>query len=447
VHTINLKVSTSYKQILSIALPISASIVLPQINFIINNIFLGSVNQQSLAAAGITGVYYLIFAVSGIGLNNGLQTLLSRRAGEDRVSEIGKLMAQSIRISFAMAAVGVIITWFLVPVMLRNTLHNQEIVEKCIGFLRIRIFGLFFLYLYQMRNALLVSTNLSRYLILGTAAEALVNVVFDYGLIKGRLGMPQLGFNGAAYASILADLSGLLMIYLVIRFKKIDKQLQLFKFSGFDWNHTRLILKQSLPLVAQHAISIISWEFFYILIEHHGETALAVSNTMRNIFGFFGCFTWAFAATTNSMVSNIIGQKKDKEVRGLIYKIIQLSFGFSFLVFIFLNLFPNVCLSIYSQGDEFILQAVPVVRIVSTALLLMSISVVWFNAVIGTGNSKFSLLIELMCISGYCIYVYIVLERLNLSIVWGWASEWIYWSTMLITSYLFMKYGNWHKKI
>ena len=446
-NNINLKVTIGYKQILSIALPISASIILPQINFIINNIFLGSVNQQSLAAAGITGVYYLIFAVWGIGLNNGLQTLLSRRAGQDRVSEIGKLMAQSVRISFAMALFGVIITWFLVPVLLQQSLHNQEIIDKCIGFLRIRIFGLFFLYLYQMRNALLVSTNLSRYLFIGTAAEALVNVIFDYGLIKGRLGMPQLGFNGAAYASILAEFSGLLIIYLVIKAKKIDKQLQLFQFSGFDWVHSKLILIQSLPLIAQHAISIISWEYFYILVEHHGETALAVSNTMRNIFGFFGCFTWAFAATTNSMVSNIIGQNMHDKVPLLIRRIIHMSFGFSFLVFLMLNLFPGIFLAIYSQGDDFILQAIPVVRIVSAALLLMSISVVWFNAVIGSGNSKVSLMIEMICITGYCIYVYLVLEKFHLSIVWGWASEWIYWSVMLISSYLFMKYRNWHKVI
>ena len=443
----NLKVKLSYSQILSIALPITASILLPQINFIINNIFLGAVSQQSLAAAGITGVYYLIFAVCGIGLNNGLQTLLSRRAGQDKVSEIGKILAQGVRISFVMATVGVAITWWLIPSLLHFSLNNQEIIDKCVSFLRIRIFGLFFLYLYQLRNALLVSTNQSRLLIVATAVEAIVNIIFDFGLIKGRLGMPQLGFNGAAYASILAEISGLLIIYWVIKARKIDQKLQLFKFAKFDWSTTKLILRQSAPLIAQHGISIISWQFFYILIEHHGETALAISNTMRNIFGFFGCFTWAFAATTNSMVSNVIGQKMEYQVPLLIKRLITLSFGFSFLVFLVLNMFPSLFLSIYSQGDTFINQGIPVVRIVSTALLLMSLSVVWFNAVIGSGNSKVSLLIEIMSITGYCIYVYVVLEKLNLSIVWGWASEWIYWSVMLIGSYWFMTYRKWNKVV
>jgi MATE family multidrug resistance protein len=67
-----LKVQTSYRQILGMALPISLAMLVPQINFITNNIFLGALGEKELACAGITGVYYLIFAVVGNGLNNGL---------------------------------------------------------------------------------------------------------------------------------------------------------------------------------------------------------------------------------------------------------------------------------------------------------------------------------------------------------------------------------------
>ena len=66
-----LRLDTSYKQILGMALPISLALLVPQINFITNNIFLGRLGEKELASAGITGVYYLIFAVIGNGLNNG----------------------------------------------------------------------------------------------------------------------------------------------------------------------------------------------------------------------------------------------------------------------------------------------------------------------------------------------------------------------------------------
>ena len=443
---INLQVNISNKQILGIALPITAAIIVPQINFITNNIFLGGLGQGSLALAGITGVYYLIFAVVGHGLNNGLQALISRRAGENRIDAIGNLFSQGIRVALAFAVIGIVITWLVAPRVLGWSLHDPESVRTCVRFLNIRILGLPFLYVYQMRNALLVGTNQSKYLIIGTATEAVTNIFFDYGLIYGKFGMPQMGFDGAAYASIISEISGLVVIFAVIRMNGVAKKLHLFKNWAYDAANVKLILVQSYPLILQHAISIMSWEFFYILIEHHGQRDLAVSNTMRNIFGFFGCFTWAFAATANTMVSNVIGQNLQEQVPRLINRIMLWSVGFASLVCLFLNIFPHTFLSIYGQGEDFITVAIPVLRIVSSALLFMSISVVWMNAVTGTGNSKMNLLSEFAAITFYCIYVYIVLEKMNLPIVWGWASEWIYWTTIFIPSFWYMRSGRWRNK-
>lgn len=447
-RAMKLQVDISNKQILHIALPITAAIIVPQINFITNNIFLGGLGQRALALAGITGVYYLIFAVVGHGLNNGLQALISRRAGENRIDAIGNLFSQGIRISLVFALLGMLITWFVAPAVLGWSMNNAEDVRLCVRFLNIRILGLPFLYVYQMRNALLVGTNQSKYLIIGTATEAVSNIFFDYTLIYGKFGFPQMGFNGAAYSSIISEFAGLAVIFLVIRLNGIARQLHLFKNWALDFVNIRLILKQSYPLILQHVMSILSWTFFYILIEHHGERDLAISNTMRNIFGFFGCFTWAFAATANTMVSNVIGQNLQHEVQRLIYRIMYWSVGFALGVCIFLNLFPHVFLSIYGQGEDFIHAAIPVLRIVSSALVLMSVSVVWMNAVTGTGNSKMNLYTEMAAISLYCIYVYIVLEKLELPIVWGWASEWIYWTTILLPSLWYINSGKWkHKTI
>ncbi|GAC1531970.1 MAG: MATE family efflux transporter [Sediminibacterium sp.] len=383
---INLQVSITNRQILKISLPITAAIIVPQINFITNNIFLGGLGQRALGLAGITGVYYLIFAVVGLGLNNGLQALISRRAGENKIDAIGSLFSQGIRISIVLAMIGILFTWLVAPAVLRWSLHDESRVDIAVRFLNIRILGLPFLYVYQMRNALLVGTNQSRYLIMGTATEALANIFFDYGLIYGKLGLPQLGFNGAAYASVISEFAGLAVMFLVIRIKGISKQLHLFKNWAFDATNIKLILAQSYPLILQHTISIMSWEFFYIMIEHHGERDLAVSNIMRNIFGFFGCFTWAFAATANTMVSNVIGQN-------LHHRVIEL-----------------------------------------------------VNKIMGTGNSKMNLATETVAIVLYCIYNYIVLEKLNLPIIWGWASEGIYWSTLLIPSFWYMQRGGWEAK-
>ena len=175
----DLQVKASNRQVLKIALPISLAIFVPQFNLIINNIFLGHYNQESLAIASIAGVYYLVFAMIGFGLNNGLQTLIARRAGENRPEEIGKIFAQGVLISFIIAAIGIATTWMVAPLILPKLISPDHAVQV-ISFLKIRIWGLPFLYIYQMRNALLVGTNQSKFLVTGTLAETITNIVFDY---------------------------------------------------------------------------------------------------------------------------------------------------------------------------------------------------------------------------------------------------------------------------
>ncbi|CAN5829672.1 MATE family efflux transporter [soil metagenome] len=442
----NLQVEISNRQILKIAMPIAASILVPQINFITNNIFLGGLGEQQLAVAGITGVYYLIFAVMGFGLNNGLQSLIARRAGENKLNEIGNLFNQGIRITLFISAFSIIVTYALAPIIFRFALHDETNVQMAVNFLYLRIWGLPFLYLYQMRNALLVGTNQSKWLIWGTLAETITNIVLDYALIYGHFGLPEMGFNGAALASVIAEATGLIVMFFVIHKKGVADGLNIFHKHPYDVATTKLILNQSLPLIFQYVISVGSWEFFYILVEHRGERALAISNTMRNIFGLFGCVTWAFAAASTTMVSNIIGQGLQHRVIELVTKITKLSVSFALIIFILLNIAPAFLLQVYGQGDDFIAASIPVLRVVSIALIMMSLGTVWVNAVIGTGNTKVSLLIEFLAIILYSAYAYIILEKLNLPITIGWTAEWLYWSCMFLPAFFYLKSGRWKGK-
>jgi multidrug resistance protein, MATE family len=86
------------------------------------------------------------------------------------------------------------------------------------------------------------------------------------------------------------------------------------------------------------------------------------------------------------------------------------------------------------------------VRVVSVALLMMSVSTVWLNAVTGTGNTVVNLTIEFITIVIYSIYVYLVLEYWNLPITWGWGSEWVYWISMFTMAFFYMRSGKWRNK-
>ncbi len=438
----SLQVSITNRQILKIAMPITVALIIPNVNFFTNNIFLGGLGERELGNAGTTGVFYLILMVSGNGLSNALQVLISRHAGEGNIAAIHKVFAQGIRLALQFAFIGMLLTWFIAPLLLRPFISPENFRME-MDFLNIRVCGLPFLYLFQCGNAFLIGSLNSRYIIIGMISEAVINIFFDYVLIYGALKFPALGFNGAAVASVIAEISGMAIVYIVIFRQGLKKKFSLFSDMSRDKTTGRSIINIALPLVAQFSISLVTWLVFFILLENYGERAKAISNAMRNVFGFFGVFLWAFASTTNMMVSNLIGQGSHRKVEEAVYKIMKLSVGGTFIMLGLLNIFPEYFLRLFGQTNEFVTEAIPVIRVISLGMIGMSAATIWLNAVTGTGKTRMNLLIEMSAVICYLIYIYVVMIRMKLSLTMAWTNEFIYWAVIFGISFWYIKSKRW----
>jgi len=442
----DLKVQVTNKQIISIALPITFAILVPQINMLTNSIFLGHLNMEALGNAGITGVFYLIFAVAGHGLNNGIQSVFSRYAGSDNTKAFKTILAQGIRISLQYAFIGILITWFIAPFILQQAADPKAFPQE-MSFLKIRILGLPFLYLFQMGNASLVATLNSRYMILGFLAETLINILLDYLLIFGHWGLPALGFNGAAIASVIAEIAGFLVIMVVLYKTGLKKEYGLLQNLRYNKEKSKEIIKIATPLILQYVISVTTWLTFFFLIEsRHDETAKAISNTLRNIFGLAGVFVWAFSATCNAMVSNLMGQKREDKVAEVISKIMLLSMVMCGVTILIINIFPQLFFGLFGQGNLFVQEAIPVLRMVTAGLMIMSAGNIWLNGVTGTGKTKVNLAFEIIAISIYLVYTWIVMKVHYTTLAMAWSNELVYWTSIFIMSFWYIKSGRWKSK-
>ncbi|MBC7934422.1 MAG: MATE family efflux transporter [Rhizobacter sp.] len=441
----NLKVQVNNRQILSIAMPITLAILIPQINMLTNSIFLGHFNPEALGNAGITGVFYLIFAVAGNGLNNALQTVFSRNAGSGNSQNFKIILTQGIRISLQFAAVCIAFTWFIAPFIMKEVAEPKAYPLE-MSFLKIRILGLPFLYLFQMGNAFLVASLNSRYLMIGFIFEALVNIIFDYLLIWGHFGFPEMGFKGAAMASVLAEATGMLVVFAVILYTGLKKKYGLLSSFSFNKTFNKEILRVSVPLVSQYIISVTTWLVFFILIESRGDQAKQVSNVMRNVFGLAGVFVWAFASTTSSMVSNLMGQQREDLVIPLVKRISIWSICFCAIMVSILNIFPHVFFRLFDQPESFAAAGIPVIRMVSAAIMFMSIANIWLNSVTGTGKTKVNLAIEIVAITIYLGHTWYFMKLNYISLAVAWSNELVYWGSIFILSSIFIYSGKWKTK-
>ena len=101
----------------------------------------------------------------------------------------------------------------------------------------------------------------------------------------------------------------------------------------------------------------------------------------------------------------------------------------------------------YTSDRSFVNDAIPVIRIVTCGMMIMSFSTVWLNAVTGTANTKINLAIEIVAILIYSLYIYLVLKVFNLGLIWAWASEILYWGILFLLSFVYIRSGKWKKKV
>lgn len=420
--------------------------MIPQINFLTNTAFLGRLGETELGVNGISGIFYLILSMIGYGLSNGIQVQMARRAGEGDNEGMARTLTNGVMLSSLLSLFLMMLSLWTAPFIFGLSLHSDEHVFKSIEFIYIRVWGLPFLMLTQLFNAFFISIHKSKYLIYDSIATTVVNIFLDYVLIYGHLGFPEMGLYGAAVASAIAEIFGFAVMLCLFYFNRLHLRFPVLSYLRFDSELSKRSLKVASPLIVQFLFSIGGWQIFFIFVEHLGERELAASQILRSVVGIVSIGTWAFAATCNSMVSNLIGQGKQSRVIPLIKKIVTLSVCYVACVSVLLLLFSDSFLQMYRDDLSLVALAKPSLRIIVVAGFIMAVSTVVFNGVVGTGNTVINLFIEICCVGVYLVYCYIAIERLRLGLAWAWGSEFVYWSTLLIACTIYLGTGKWKGK-
>ncbi|MBK7763820.1 MAG: MATE family efflux transporter [Bacteroidetes bacterium] len=454
-NEISLKVSNTYANILKIAFPIGIAILIPQLSILTNTLFLGNYRPGGdlaqteilLAASGVAGIFYLTMVMIGYGLVSGVLMLMSRKAGEDDKLGLAHIFSNGFLLSIGVSFFMIAISFIFAPLLFKTFIHNPKVADAAISFISIRSWGLPFIIISQLANSFFLALSQSKFIMFGSAAQTIVNVLFDYLLIFGICIFPELGLEGTAIASILSEIAYVIVCYGILHKNTNFTLFPIRYVRSIDTALMKNMLWKSSPLMMQYFLSIGAWEVFFIYVEHLGKSESALSQIYRSVFGLVGVAAWALGSTCNSMVSNIIGQRELNEVIPLIKKIAFLSFSFSFIVGMPILFYPNFFLSLLTTDQHLVETGISSLRIVVLATWMLSISTIFFNGVVGTGNTRINMYFEFIAIFFYLIYITIVIEYLRLPLAYAWLSEFVYWSSLFTLCYIYLYKGKWKSSL
>jgi len=437
---------TSNKNILKVTYPIFLTLLAQNIINVTNTAFLGRVGEVELGASAIGGVFYFAIYMIGFGFSQGAQILIGRRNGEKNYKKIGPIFNNSLIFNFLIGVVIFGLSIKGVPYIMKLLVSSEHVYKASIEYMDWRIYGFLFSFVSVIFRGLYVGITQTRILTTSAILMAITNIIFDYTLIFGHFGFPAMGIAGAGISSVIAEVVTLIYLIWHTFYRTDRKKYGLFEFNKIEMKILLNILNLSIFIMFQYFISISTWFMFFIFIERMGEEPLAVSNIGRSTYILLMIPGSALSTTVNTLVSNIIGAGRKEEVLPFIKRIIIIALVIVVPMILFTLALPELIARIYTDDAKLIAACIPVLRVISVAIIFCAVGNIIFNGVSGTGNTRTAFFIEFLTLFFYLSYVYFTSVIHPSATYVVWMSEFVYWILIGGLGYLYLLKGNWRKR-
>jgi putative MATE family efflux protein len=327
------------------------------------------------------------------------------------------------------------------------SINSEEVRNATHAFLTYRSWGIFFAGINVLMRAFFISIHRTRVITYTTVLIGMVNVTLDYALIFGHFGLPQMGVEGAALASVISEASASLFLIVYIQVMIPSKRYNLRFTLKPELVRLGRIMKTSTPVMLQNFLSMAGWFIFFLFVEHLGEAQLAVSNIIRSIYMVLLIPVFGFASAAATLVSYLMGSESTDQVFSLLRKVVVMVILSVAVILIPVILFQHSFLRFYTVSPELIELAHGPLRVIFGTVFLYAVGFTLFHGVSGTGNTLVSLLIEGSVLILYLVTVWLFVFVFHFSVTLVWLAEFVYAVFLGLISYVYLKMGHWQDKI
>ena len=398
----NLKDKIFLKAMIAIALPITLqNLVASSVNML-DTLMITSLGEESLAAVGLANQVFFFYAVTIFGVATGSSIFLAQFWGKQDTKNIARILGITLAITSVLGTLFTLAALFIPEFIMKIFSSDDEVIRLGVDYLRIVslsyiITGISFAYAVALR-----SIGQAKLPMVLSIISFLTNLIFNYLLIFGKFGFPQLGVKGAAYGTLIARALEIVLILYAIYSRKKNNPLAHSIRNMTDWtgDFIKKYLKTASPVIINEAfwsLGTVLYSLAYAKIGTEAAAAVQILSTVQNIFMVL---SRGLANACTVMVGNKIGaDEEDKAIEyannymvlstflGLVLGIL-LFFSKDLILLFFRNLSP----SLYSVSKNLL---------IITALFFFIKS---FNATLvvgvlrGGGDTKFSMILEIACV-------------------------------------------------
>jgi putative MATE family efflux protein len=399
---------------------------------LVDILFLGLLGPSAVAAAAIGGTVEALNWILLTALDVACRSLIARRFGAADEAGARRVAFQSVILVAILSAAVAFVGYFFARPFLSVLGAKEEVLGAAVTYLRILAVGSFSLFSIQIGKAVLEALGDARTPMRIMFVSAGANIIFDPLLIFGFGWLPALGVGGAALATLLARLIGIVLLLRALLSKNCPLRFKLRDFK-YDGETIRELISLAIPRSLQRSLEVVSMLVLMRLVIPYGTYGLAAHGIGLRIDLAMRTPGYGFGNAVVTLVGQHLGMGKPEHVKRIVWTVAgnyMALAGAAVFAFVF---FPASIMTLFTDHPDVLGLGIDYLRIMGGAFIFLAMGIIFERSLAGSGDTISPMLISacvlvLLQIAGATVFALF----LDVRGIWlANALAYVVWATLL----------------
>ena len=320
----------------------------------IDNIMVGQLGTAQLAAVSLGNSFMFIAMSLGIGFSTAITPLVAEADGANDFAKGKSAFKHGLFLCTVLGVLLFLLVFFAKPLMYLMK-QPVEVVELAIPYLDLVAFSLIPLVVFQAFKQFSDGLSLTKYPMYATIVANVVNVGFNYVLIFGKFGFPEMGIVGAAYGTLISRFVMVAHIWWLLKGREKSKYFVTnIKILVLDKTMINKLIGLGAPSAMQMFFEVAIFTAAIWLSGLLGKNPQAANQIALNLSSMTFMVAMGLSVASMIRVGNQKGLQKYFELRRIAFSLFLLGFIFAVVFGILFLIFNEALPKLYVDFDDVI---------------------------------------------------------------------------------------------
>jgi putative MATE family efflux protein len=358
-------------------------------------VFVGQKGETAVAAVGLAGQVAFLLNLVHFGVISGAAMFTAQFWGKGDIANLRRVLGLCLALAVSVSLIFLALAQFLPEGILRIYSEDEAVISLGADYMRTFSWTfLFFAITFSFSMVMRSTGNVKLPTFISVCALG-VSTFLSYALLFGKFGLPELGVNGVAWASVIArglECAALLILIYASKSPVAGSPRELF---DFDLAFVGRVIRPLMPVILNELFWSLGITAYSVIYGRMGTDSIAAINIVGSIEQVAFTFFIAISNATSVNVGNRIGAGKEDEAYIYAGRSLGLGFVGGIVVGILLQVIKAPVLTLYNVSPE-VIQNASTILLVSGIFLAIRINNM--TVVVGIlragGDTKFSMFLD-----------------------------------------------------